>query len=239
MALSRLPPSPSLHLTHLTNNYKTKQKILKKAVTELENYIHNFNKELDFDNIAADELHELFLDECYNFESLSHEIVLKFLQHGARIDLPDWKGLKPFQYASRSDNVAINAEFLSRGADVNEKYAPESRNTIWTNYHSVVYDKVKLYLDHGAEVNAIDGRGDSVLHDLAECGQADNRKCLELVIERGGDVNILNSLGKSSLFCFIFFFFTLTETLILTAEFLIFVPKIDHLLQTLSFFTPF
>ncbi len=129
--------------------------------------------------------------------------MLKFLEHGARIDRRDGKGLKPFQYASRSDNVAINAEFLSRGADVNEKYAPESHNTIWTNNHSVVHDKLKLYLDHGADVNAIDGRGDSVLHDLAECGHDDNLKCLELVVERGGNVNILNRLGRN----FSFFLF--------------------------------
>jgi hypothetical protein len=114
-----------------------------RAVTELEHYVRSHNKEVDFERLSGTpELNELFLDECYSYESLTHEIVLKFMQHGADLNYRDPNGLKPFQYASRSNNVDINREFLTRGADVNEKCSPESNNTIWTNNHSVVYEKV-------------------------------------------------------------------------------------------------
>jgi ankyrin repeat protein len=80
---------------------------------------------------------------------------------------------------------------------VNEKYAKNSSETIWTKNHSCDYNKLRLFLEHGAQVNAKDSSGNTVLHKLVKLSNVESVKFL---VEKGADVNARNNDGQTPLF---------------------------------------
>jgi ankyrin repeat protein len=168
-----------------------------KAIDLLEKYIQNYAKPIDFFSLSTIELDELFLDECWDYQGLTVDKVNLFLKNGADLNCQDSKNYKPFHYASASDDIKVNMVFLARGAGVNERFPDRDPQTIWTENHSNVYEKVKLYLDHGAEINAKGKYGDTVLNKL--CSTCRDIKCIELLVERGADLNIRNNTDASPL----------------------------------------
>jgi ankyrin repeat protein len=79
---------------------------------------------------------------------------------------------------------------------VNDKLGKNSQNTIWTTNNSLNYEKLKLYLDYGAKINAKDDQGNTVLHNLVSSSHVANVKYL---VDKGADVNIKNSDGQTVL----------------------------------------
>jgi hypothetical protein len=98
----------------------------KKAIIELEKYIQSFktnNKTQNFKSINKQELNELFLDECFDYTNLTHDKLVKFFKNGVDLNYKDQtSGLKPFHFASKSDFIDINLEFLKKGKLFYEKY---------------------------------------------------------------------------------------------------------------------
>ncbi len=80
---------------------------------------------------------------------------------------------------------------------MNEKYTKNSSETIWTNNHSHDYNKLKLFIEHGAHVNAKDSKGNTVLHNLVELS---NIESVKFLVEKGADVNVKNNEGQTPLF---------------------------------------
>lgn len=171
----------------------------KRAISELEKFIQLYHKkELRLRSLKKKDLNEVFLDECYDYVNLTKEKVAKFIQLGVDINYKDEKtGLKPFHYASKSDFLDVNAEFLKNGANVNERFSKNESDTVWTRNHSCDYNKLKLYIEHGAKLNAKDSKGNSVLHHLVD---QSNVESVKFLVEKGADVNIKNAQGQTPLF---------------------------------------
>ena len=156
---------------------------------------------IDFSSFAnQQELNEAFLDECWDFsqEDLLPKIKA-FLENKAEFTYVDRvTNLTAFHYASQSDDPQVLNEFLSRGADPNQKYDDGYTRTIWVANHSNNPDKLKLFLEHGANISECDQNGNTVLHSLARFG--DNIQCAKLLIEKGADVNQANKYGQTPIF---------------------------------------
>ena len=156
---------------------------------------------IDFSSFAnQEELNEAFLDECWDFsqEDLLPKIKA-FLDNKAEFSYVNRvTNLTAFHYASQSDDPQVLKEFLSRGADPNQKYDDGYQRTIWVANHSNNPDKLKLFLEHGANINECDQNGNTVLHSLARFGE--NIECTKLLIEKGVDVNQANKYGQTPIF---------------------------------------
>lgn len=93
------------------------------------------------------------------------------------------------------------AWFLSKGADANAVTLGEGVPVL----HLAVADrcrpeKMRLLLDAGASPNALDamdGRGVAAIHLAA---QHQDLRCLELLVQRGADISILDNHGRSAYF---------------------------------------
>lgn len=82
---------------------------------------------------------------------------------------------------------------LAEGADVNQMHGTllplHCACMTGDDYY------VKLFLDHGAEVNAVDGYGRAAIHYAAE----QDEDCLTLLLESGADPNALNTNGETAI----------------------------------------
>lgn len=124
--------------------------------------------------------------------------VREFLENGADINYVNKKNeLTIFHYAARSENIEILKEFLKRGANPNATYNSEYKQVIWLN-HGNSFEKVKIFLEYGANISETNGNGENILHLLAEYH---NRiELAEFLISKGADFNKKNINGRTPLF---------------------------------------
>ena len=66
----------------------------------------------------------------------------------------------------------------------------------WEAVKSGETEKIKSYIEQGADVNVRDKSGGTPLHSVAEKG---HKETAELLIEKGGDVNAKDALGRTPL----------------------------------------
>jgi ankyrin repeat protein len=144
----------------------------------------------------------------------SLEFIRALIAHGAKINAPltrgqtvtflNLTGATPFLLAAQAVDVPLMQLLVERGADpkiaTKDKSTAlmaaaglgydEGRHTAWTEAHSLA--AVKLALDLGADVNAIDDNGNTALHGAAFTGA---NSVVRLLVERGARLDVKDKLG--------------------------------------------
>jgi ankyrin repeat protein len=64
----------------------------------------------------------------------------------------------------------------------------------WVNY-----DCIKMLIDHGADVNAVNNSGNTVLHAAFKTFGELNYDCIKILIDHGADVNAVDNSGNTVL----------------------------------------
>jgi len=137
------------------------------------------------------------LDSCYDYKNLIVEKAIQFFEHGADINYYANGFRKPFFYVAKSSDLNLVKEFLIRGANVNEKLEKQT-GTIWNTSHSCDYEKIKIFVEFGAEINSETYDRRTILHDLCE-SYTHVIDSLKYLSEKGADFNLKDSSGKSLL----------------------------------------
>ena len=111
------------------------------------------------------------------------------LAHGAQVDAKDKSGNTPIHFAVKYGHVKLIDLLRAKGAIISkdDKLLPDlqaSLEAAWSNHADVL----KVLLDYGADVNAEDHWGWSLLHYTTYAGNADMTKML---LEKGANPNIV------------------------------------------------
>ena len=105
------------------------------------------------------------------------------LRRGASVDVPNDEGNCPLHVAIKHGHVAVAEALLRAGADPEESDEDDFR-PLYIARSSLAM--TKLLLKHGADVNAADDHGYTVLHRLA--GNDAVPGVVEALVEAGGDL---------------------------------------------------
>ena len=114
------------------------------------------------------------------------------LEHGAKIEATDYSSETPLFAAVDEKQISIVRLLLGIGADVNVK---NTHNTVLhsaSSYDSP--DLMELLLEHGAEIEAKDGDGDTPLLWAAVCGKI---KTVTLLLRLGADPKAAGGSGTA------------------------------------------
>ena len=111
------------------------------------------------------------------------------LAHGAEVDVKDKSGNTPIHFAAENGHSKLIDLLIAKGAVISKDdklLADEeaSFTAVWRNQADVL----KVFLDRGANVNAADRWGWSLLHYTTWEGNADTTKVL---LEKGANPNIV------------------------------------------------
>jgi len=144
----------------------------------------------------------------------SLQFIGALIAHGASLNAPltrgqnvtflNLTGATPFLLAAQAVDVSLMKLLAEHGADpkitTKDKSTAlmaaaglgydEGRHTAWTEAHSLA--AVKLALDLGADVNAIDDNGNTALHGAAFTGA---NSVVKLLVERGARLDVKDKLG--------------------------------------------
>jgi ankyrin repeat protein len=144
----------------------------------------------------------------------SLQFIRALIAHGANVNAPlprgqtvtflNLTGATPFLLAAQTVDVPVMNLLVERGADpkitTKDKSTAlmaaaglgydEGRHTAWREAHSLA--AVKLVLDLGADVNAIDDNGNTALHGAAFTGA---NSVVRLLVEKGARLDVKNKLG--------------------------------------------
>ncbi|KAJ8119646.1 hypothetical protein ONZ43_g3450 [Nemania bipapillata] len=119
------------------------------------------------------------------------DLVQWLLKSGADIDRLNRHNYSALALAASKGHVEIVAALLKKGAQINVAPRPPL-------IYAVSYpDILRLLLDSGADVNAVDPLGNTAINSASQGGIIDSVKML---VEKGADVNHKNQYGWSPIF---------------------------------------
>ena len=116
-------------------------------------------------------------------------VCLDLLESGAYVNCTYSDGDTPLHLASRYGTQEICSALLSSGACLDEV-----NHAACTALHAAVMgnagaDLVRLLIERGAQIDAIDGSGETPLHYAARNGRID---LCELLVSKGANINIIS-----------------------------------------------
>ncbi|MFZ2959557.1 MAG: ankyrin repeat domain-containing protein [Candidatus Ozemobacteraceae bacterium] len=138
-----------------------------------------------------------------SYQISSNEELMSFLiSKGAKIDIFDSEGATPLHNAA-GHHLAMVKLLLENGADVNAK--KDGRECCGTPLHKAAKtgtpDIVDYLIQKGAQVNAIDGRGQTPLFQTTTriSDSSKDIEVAELLIKKGANVNAKDGEGYTAL----------------------------------------
>ncbi len=174
---------------------------LQQARDELERFVLEYGKPLDYARMTAAEINERFIDACSCItDKPDFERIRELVVHGADINARDRLGFTALKKATHIYNYTIMEFFLERGVDINEpvRYTDGTVSTVWLD--KVGYaglDDLRLMLGHGARPNDRDSAGNTAL--IKYCAAKPCRDGIALLLEHGADASAVNGEGNSAL----------------------------------------
>ncbi|MHC4425345.1 MAG: ankyrin repeat domain-containing protein [Planctomycetota bacterium] len=132
------------------------------------------------DSVVASALH-------YAADKGHKEIAELLIGSGADVNAKNKSGETPLHYAARNGHKDIAELLVEKGATISDIYEA-----------AYVGDmaKVRVFIQEGVDVSAVDSRGWTPLYVAAQAGHTD---VVEVLIAHGANVNIENNQGKTPL----------------------------------------
>jgi ankyrin repeat protein len=128
------------------------------------------------------------------------ELMATLLDCGARPDAYTDLGRTPLHYAMQSydfgDQLPCVQMLVERGADVNDRTRGEDTPLTMAITRGAV-KTVRWMLQHGARIDAVDGKGNTPL--LRAVMASTNTEIVELLVESGADITHKNLQGETAL----------------------------------------
>jgi ankyrin repeat protein len=67
------------------------------------------------------------------------------------------------------------------------------------SFVGVNYNYIKMLIDHGADINAVDNSGNTVLHAAIKTEINKDNDCIKMLLDHGADINAVDNSGKTML----------------------------------------
>lgn len=131
--------------------------------------------------------HDEYLLDYALYNNKDVEIIADLLRYGANPN--QGQGLFWLGYVKGSDQIYIADQFLQAGADVNRRNY--DGDTIL--FHSMYYNTLKYFLDHGADPNIQNKYGKTALMSLLEWPTSTDIENIRLLIHYGANPYIRNN----------------------------------------------
>ncbi|KAN0137936.1 Ankyrin repeat-containing domain protein [Lactarius tabidus] len=130
------------------------------------------------------------------------------LDHGANVNAEDNWGRTPLHrvlegnHDSENDRFSVAQLLVEHGADINAGHKVDAETPLHLASYLLEVKLVRMFLDHGANVNVKDNWGRTPLHRVLEARDYcddDRFGVAQLLIERGADVNAHDDVPKTPL----------------------------------------
>jgi ankyrin repeat protein len=144
-------------------------------------------------------LHSLLRGHRWDTDERELGIAQFLVLQGCDVNAQDFDGRTPLHHAARNDNLAAVRFLIYKGAQVPEDILHDALANNKKSFHTIVH----LLLEHGASITARTKGGDTVLHTVlrrsARRSPTAYLHMARLLIDKGCELNVLNSFGESPL----------------------------------------
>ncbi|KAF8842836.1 ankyrin [Paxillus ammoniavirescens] len=156
--------------------------------------IHSLNNE------GGNALHSLLRGLSWGDDERDLGMIKFLILHGCDIDARDFDGRTPFHYAARNNNLAVVHFLIDKGAQFPEDILHDAlANHNEQSFHAIF----RLLSERGASISARTAGGNTTLHAVLResvCRSPTAYLCMtRLLIDKGCELNVLNSFGESPL----------------------------------------
>ncbi|MDP3283649.1 MAG: ankyrin repeat domain-containing protein [Desulfobacterales bacterium] len=124
-------------------------------------------------------------------------IAKALIRRGSDCNVPDRKGVTPLMHVASGNNEDILKLLIERGADINAK-DNRGRAPIIFAISARKINMIKLLLSKGADIHT-DGVIIAALPGPTDNDEKHTLKILDLLIDKGADLNLANSKGETPL----------------------------------------
>ena len=144
------------------------------------------------DSIGCTPLHRLAFEyQDSDNVHLQYQVIFELLKYGVNMEIKNFHNWTPLQTAFAFNNTEFVIELLKHGANPNHKMNKTFENTmlhIACSQGNI--SMVKILLEHGANVNAVDIEKFTPLHNTIRHEGEDRNEIIKELLLNGADVNL-------------------------------------------------